>query len=241
MQHVVLRSGGTYSSGTGEQDKQIDRRDAVLDPIGTSLAIQPGNTDWVLLEVQRLRRLREQEGRLVAQQQEAQRLRDAEAARVRRSPSAPAGGLPSPSSTNRIIATDTGNQSMDVVSDILSTVGSAAGDYFKYKYGAAALAPRTPTYVSSSPGVNVGGYRVEPDIPGIDVTKLQPEVSGMSCGTGCDSPRYMKYDCRTGELKPIKRRRRRPTLTPTQMAQLTQIGTFKNNDMVRTALAQMLK
>ena len=133
-----------------------------------------------------------------------------------------------------------GNSGMSIFSDILDTVGDAYGQYAKYKYGGNAISSR---YAPAPPstGINLGGYNFSFDAPLVDVKPTPTGGTGMSCGTGCDSPRYMKYDCKTGELKPIRRRRRRPTLTPTQMAQLQQIGTLKNTDLVKTAIANMLK
>lgn len=66
----------------------------------------------------------------------------------------------------------------------------------------------------------------------------QPMTSdAASCGTGCDSPRYLTYDCRTGEFKKKRRRRRRAMLTLSDKDTLTFISSLSSNANVKSALA----
>lgn len=91
--------------------------------------------------------------------------------------------------------------------------------------------------------------------PGVAVTDVPnspvPPPSGgggggmtvaPDCGDGsCGSPRYLTYDCKTGEYRRKRRRRRRSMLTKGDMTDLQFIGGLKNNDNVKMALAKRIK
>jgi len=48
-------------------------------------------------------------------------------------------------------------------------------------------------------------------------------ANGAACGTGCNSPRYLTYDCRTGQFTQKRRRRRRRLLTSQDIGDLTSL------------------
>lgn len=123
---------------------------------------------------------------------------------------------------------------MPTISDI---VLAGVKGYTDYRV---AKTQRTPMYT------NVPYHAAQPmqvDNPFIP-NMIEGTVIGdvAACGDGsCGSPRYLTYDCKTGEFRKKRRRRRRPMLTASDMVQLNQIAGLPNNQNVRTALASRIK
>lgn len=65
-------------------------------------------------------------------------------------------------------------------------------------------------------------------------------ADGATCGTGCDAPRYLTYDCKTGEFKKKRRRRRKAMLTLGDRDTLNFIASLPNNANVKSALANRI-
>lgn len=80
-----------------------------------------------------------------------------------------------------------------------------------------------------------GGVVAATNNPG--VTRM---AEGAYCGTGCDSPRFLTYDCKTGEFKKKRRRRRKAMLTKSDLGDLAFIATLPTNANVKQALAQRI-
>lgn len=101
-------------------------------------------------------------------------------------------------------------------------IGNVASQYIQTKYAPAPqfsgfLGPAIPPPAAGeSAGGNVGGPN------GITWGNGgNGSMSSAECGTGCDAPRYLTYDCKTGEFKKRRRRRRRRLLTSQDIADLS--------------------
>ncbi len=107
-------------------------------------------------------------------------------------------------------------------------IGGLGSSYIEAKYApqpqfqtfVPAVTPQGPTPV---PQGNVGGPE------GITWGEnggggVPMENGSAKCGTGCDAPRYLLYDCKTGEFKARRRRRRRRLLTNQDIADLNSVA-----------------
>jgi hypothetical protein len=123
---------------------------------------------------------------------------------------------------------------MPTISDI---VMAGVRGYTDYRV---AKTQRTPLYSGIRYDANDPTRVDNPFIPNMIEGTVLGDVP--SCGDGsCGSPRYLTYDCKTGEFRKKRRRRRRPMLTATDMVQLNQVAGLPNNQNVRTALASRIK
>lgn len=111
---------------------------------------------------------------------------------------------------------------MSLISDVLG----AATSYYDYRSARDFMPPvqaQPALFGQDQFGVDGGSLRVgAPD----------------ACGSGCDAPRYLTYDCKTGEYKKRRRRRRRG-LTKGQMQDLQFVSTLPNTQNVKSYLSTM--
>lgn len=108
-------------------------------------------------------------------------------------------------------------------------IGSVANTYIGARYAPSpvvmpSFVPATqpyPTVGTPQATVNVGG----PSGISVDTGSGGGKMAANGeCGTGCDAPRYLLYDCKTGEFKPRRRRRRRRLLTNQDIADLNSVA-----------------
>jgi len=102
-------------------------------------------------------------------------------------------------------------------------------------------------------GGNGGGSVYEPTgfvpaltpsggISGPPETLQTMSSTNANCGTGCNAPRYLTYDCRTGQFSPKRRRRRPKLLTNSDQAALGVIvAMFGKGAAAQIALAAAVK
>jgi len=103
-------------------------------------------------------------------------------------------------------------------------------------------------------GQQVGGYQTLPALSyapmGSPVATAPSIPSGAgpivstqaNCGTGCNAPRYLTYDCKTGTFSPKRRRRRGRLLTSSDQHDLGVIvAMFGKGAAAQIALAAAVK
>ena len=111
---------------------------------------------------------------------------------------------------------------------IISDIAGAASAYYNYR-SARDFAPppaQIPALFGQNDQIGLdGGLRVG---------------SPSACGDGsCGSPRYLTYDCKTGEYKPRRRRRRRKALTKSDMMDLEFVSSLPNTANVKAFLSRL--
>lgn len=126
--------------------------------------------------------------------------------------------------------TETTNTQQDNDMSLISDVLGAAGQYFDYRAARDFAPPPVPRVIMAN----------NPLIPDF-IEGNMPGSGVASCGTGCDAPRYLTYDCKTGEFKKRRRRRRRTGMTKSQMNDVQFVAGLPNNQNVRQYLATMNK
>lgn len=121
-------------------------------------------------------------------------------------PQATVGGVGREGEMAVVITNKSGGEPVADLGTSLVTLGS---EYIRARYGGGQSRPALNTYPEySSPGIDIGGYRISPDIPLVDIRRV---------GAGG------------------RRRRRRRLLTPTDYQDLATLKTLTGNNAAFTA------
>lgn len=110
---------------------------------------------------------------------------------------------------------------------IISDLAGVASRYYEYRAARDFMPPQVNTFLGGNDQVGVGSDGLRLGAP-------------AACGTGeCGSPRYLTYDCKTGEYKPRRRRRRRKALTKSDMMDLEFVSSLPNTANVKAFLSRL--
>lgn len=153
--------------------------------------------------------------------------------------------LPRPPVIPRPVSTDAGrvyrdNQlpnevDMPTFSDVIL---QGATGYFNAKYGG--ITPVNVGVGMQPASANVLSVLGSTPVGYVDDFQAATGQRADLCEAGCNSPRYLTYDCRTGEFKKKRRRRRRSMLTMSDRDTLTFISGLSSNANVKAALSSRI-